>query len=43
VGSPTVVLGNGSEKNLLGVKKYHLRLRGENKLAFHDALGGNVT
>jgi len=38
VGSQTVVLGNGSEADVLGVGTYKLRLRGGNILLLHDAL-----
>ena len=38
MGSRTVVLGNGSEEDVLGVGTYQLRLRGGNKLLLHDAL-----
>jgi len=38
VGSQTVVLGNGSEEDVLGVGTYKLRLRGGNTLLLYDAL-----
>ena len=38
VGSQTIVLGNGSEEDVLGVDIYKLRLRGGNMLLLHDAL-----
>jgi len=38
VGSRTVILGNDSEKDVLGVGTYQLRLRGGNKLLIHDTL-----
>ena len=38
VGSRTVVLGNGSEEDVIGVGTYQLRLREGNKLLLHDAL-----
>jgi len=38
VGSRTIVLGYGSEEDVLGVGTYQLRLRGVNKLLLHDAL-----
>jgi len=38
VGSQTVVLGNGSEEDVLGVGTYKVRLHGENTLLLHDAL-----
>ena len=38
MGSRTVVLGNGSEEDVLGVGTYQLRFRGGNKLLLHDAL-----
>jgi len=34
----TVVLGNGSEEDVLEVETYQLRLRGGNKLLLHDTL-----
>lgn len=38
VGSQTVMLGNGSEEDVLGTGTYQLKLRGGNKLLLHDAL-----
>ena len=38
VGSQTVVLGNGSEEDILGLGTYKLRLRGGNTLLLHDAI-----
>ena len=38
VGSQIVVLGNGSEEDVLGVGTYKRRLRGGNTLLLHDAL-----
>jgi len=38
VGSQIVVLGNGSEEDVLGVRTYKLRLCGGNTLLLHDAL-----
>ena len=38
MGSRTIVLGNGSEEDVLGVGAYQLKLRGGNKLLLHDAL-----
>ena len=38
VGSQTVVLGNGSEEEVLEVSTYKLRLRQGNTLLLHDAL-----
>ena len=38
VGSQTVVLGNGSEEDVLGVGTYRLTLKGGNKLLLFDAL-----
>jgi len=38
VGSRTIVLGNGSEEDVLGVGTYQLRLHKGNKLLLQDAL-----
>jgi len=38
VGSQTVVLGNGSEEDVLGVGTYKLRLRRGNDLLLHDPI-----
>jgi len=38
VGSQTVVMGNGSEEDVLGVGTYKLGLHGGNTLLLHDAL-----
>jgi len=38
VGSQTVVLGNGSEEDVLGVGTYKLRLFGGNTLLLHDTI-----
>jgi len=38
VGSRTVILGNVSEENVIGVGTYQLRLRGGNKMLFYNAL-----
>lgn len=38
VGSQTIVLGNGSEEDVLGVRTYKLRLHGGHTLLLHDAL-----
>jgi len=38
VGARTVILGNDSEEDVLGVGTYQLRLCGENKLLLHNAL-----
>ena len=38
VGTQSVVLGNGSEEDVLGVGTYQLLLQGGNKLLLFDAL-----
>ena len=38
MGSRTVVLVNGNEEDVLGVRTSQLRLHGGNKLLLHDAL-----
>jgi len=38
VDSQSIMLGNGSEEDVLGVGMYQLRLRGGNKLLMFDAL-----
>ncbi|KAH9618858.1 hypothetical protein KSS87_009464, partial [Heliosperma pusillum] len=38
VGSQTVMLGNGSTEDVLGVGTYQIKLRGGNVLLLHDAL-----